>query len=552
MREALAGNGAAAPRAFSQYTAEVERRQVPRFAGRAVNFAGWVLRNLGAEQQALDLHLEALDARPAPRARAEVTVAALEDLAELAWRPGTPTARRCCSPRPRSCSCGDVVFGWRLAFKHQLLTARRPSWPATPSEPGRWPASWQLQRPRSACRAMPASPRLTVHLAGRMLDLPADPAAIEADLDLLDRSAAIEAWRWTGEIGAAFGHPGWLARAEERARRLAGQRRRARRRAGRAVRRAACGLAAGRRASREAPAGLARQVHQHRDDQGLRSRRVRLQRCGAARPAGLRSAPATNGATWARPSRQRGQLQPAPTAPFHRVRPSTHTCGSRPARASRLKPRIAEPRLSVLLEGQVPGRRAVAEPGEHGIDRAFGRVRPARRERAGGDGPRPTRRDSARAASRRAGVGQAERSHDQAEAVVAEGQSGRVGRHRPQRRPALAQRAGREIGRDHLGRAGRQRRPARRSGASPEVEHPRAPKERRDVAGQRGGQRRVNRLGSGSPRSAARRRRQPGPTAGQLSSGRGARSPGFPTRQAPRHIRPAPSPSRTARARRAG
>ena len=34
--------------AFARYTAEVERRQVPRFAGRAVNFAGWVLRNLGA------------------------------------------------------------------------------------------------------------------------------------------------------------------------------------------------------------------------------------------------------------------------------------------------------------------------------------------------------------------------------------------------------------------------------------------------------------------------------------------------------------------------
>ncbi len=54
-----------------------------------------------------------------------------------------------------------------------------------------------------------------------MLDLPSDPAAIEADLDLLDRSAALEAWHWTGEIGAAFAHPGWLARADERARCLA-------------------------------------------------------------------------------------------------------------------------------------------------------------------------------------------------------------------------------------------------------------------------------------------------------------------------------------------
>ena len=68
--------------AFARYTAEVERRQVPRFAGRAVNFAGWVLRNLGAA---------AGGARPAHRRRwrwrgargpPEVTIAALEDLAE--------------------------------------------------------------------------------------------------------------------------------------------------------------------------------------------------------------------------------------------------------------------------------------------------------------------------------------------------------------------------------------------------------------------------------------------------------------------------------------
>ncbi len=58
---ALAGRPAEALAAFAGYTAEVERRQVPRFAGRAVNFAGWVLRNLGARQEALDHHLRALE-----------------------------------------------------------------------------------------------------------------------------------------------------------------------------------------------------------------------------------------------------------------------------------------------------------------------------------------------------------------------------------------------------------------------------------------------------------------------------------------------------------
>jgi DNA-binding SARP family transcriptional activator/tetratricopeptide (TPR) repeat protein len=217
---ALAGNAAAALSAFSEYTAEVERRQVPRFAGRAVNFAGWVLRNLGATRQAVDLHQEALDVGR-HHGTAEVTVAALEDLAEARLEAGDPDGAQALLIEAAGLLDGDVVFGWRLAFKHQLLTARR------------FLLLGEAEQARSAAGALAASAtalrvpryasvaRLTGHLAGRMLDLPADPAAIEADLDLLDRSAALEAWHWTGEIGAAFAHPGWLARADERARRLA-------------------------------------------------------------------------------------------------------------------------------------------------------------------------------------------------------------------------------------------------------------------------------------------------------------------------------------------
>ena len=50
-----------------------------------------------------------------------------------------------------------------------------------------------------------------------------DPGAVEADLDLLDASVAIEAWWWTGEVAADFANPAWLDRAVDRADRLAGQ-----------------------------------------------------------------------------------------------------------------------------------------------------------------------------------------------------------------------------------------------------------------------------------------------------------------------------------------
>ena len=48
-----------------------------------------------------------------------------------------------------------------------------------------------------------------------------DPGAVAADLDLLDRCVAIEAWRWTWDVAADFGNPVWLDRAADRAARLA-------------------------------------------------------------------------------------------------------------------------------------------------------------------------------------------------------------------------------------------------------------------------------------------------------------------------------------------
>jgi hypothetical protein len=127
-------------RAFTRYTAEVERRQVPRFAGRAVNFAGWVLRNLGAWPEALDHHLRGAGGGPAARAPGD-PIAALQDLAEQAWRPGTRTARQARLAQAAALLQGDLVFGWRLELKHQLLTGRlallrgdaERRWPRPPS-----------------------------------------------------------------------------------------------------------------------------------------------------------------------------------------------------------------------------------------------------------------------------------------------------------------------------------------------------------------------------------------------------------------------------------
>ena len=172
--EALAGNGAAALAAFAQYTAEVDRRQVPRFAGRAVNFAGWVLRNLGAVEHGLDLHTEAL-ALGGSEGRVELIIAALQDLAELRLDAGDIGGAAARLDEAAPLMSGDLVFGWRLAFRHQLLTARLALLRGDAASAGAMAselasAASALNVPRYASVA-----RLTWHLAAQALGLPAEP-----------------------------------------------------------------------------------------------------------------------------------------------------------------------------------------------------------------------------------------------------------------------------------------------------------------------------------------------------------------------------------------
>jgi len=217
---ALAGHPALALDSFTRYTAEVDRRQVPRFAGRAVNFAGWVLRNLGARQQAADAHHAALEAARR-HGTAEVTIAALEDLAEQCLDAGDCPGARARLAEAGGLLHGDLVFGWRLQLKHQLISARIA---LQRGEPEQAMATATDLGARASALGVPryvSVARLLQHRARHVLGEPADLTAVEADLDLLDASVAIEAWWWTGELAADLAVDRWLDRAAERAGRLA-------------------------------------------------------------------------------------------------------------------------------------------------------------------------------------------------------------------------------------------------------------------------------------------------------------------------------------------
>jgi tetratricopeptide (TPR) repeat protein len=217
---ALAGRPEQALTALSRYTVEVQRRQVPRFAGRAVNFAGWVLRNIGATAEALDHHHQALDAA-AREGTAEVTIAALEDLAEHCLDAGDLDGAQARLAQARALLHGDLVFGWRLELRHKLLSGRldlrrgaAEQALGTASDLAGQAAGLGIPRYASAAR-------LLRHRAARALGLPTDPDEIAADLGRIESAVAIEAWWWTGELAADFASPAWLDLAAERAERLA-------------------------------------------------------------------------------------------------------------------------------------------------------------------------------------------------------------------------------------------------------------------------------------------------------------------------------------------
>jgi hypothetical protein len=206
--------------AFARHTAEVARRHVPRFAGRGVNFTGWVLRNLGARSHALDLHTEAL-ASGRTDGTPEVTIAALQDLAEVRLEAADPDGAAALLGEASELLTGDLVFGWRLELKGELIAARLALLRGD-SELALDVAT-RLEHSATAL-AVPryeSTARILRHLAGRAAGLPVSLDAVAADLDLVQSSVAIEAWWWTGEAAAQFGVPAWLDRAGQQAAGLA-------------------------------------------------------------------------------------------------------------------------------------------------------------------------------------------------------------------------------------------------------------------------------------------------------------------------------------------
>lgn len=210
---AVEGRAADALACFERYGAEVERRDVPRFAGRGVNFSGWVLRNLGATGEGLERHHAALGDTGAS-GRAELLVAASEDLAEDRIRASEPEAAAALLDQARSGMHGDLVFGWRLKMKLQLLDAQVRLLAGAPEEALRIADDLREDAVRAGVPRYDASARLVAHRARAALGEPVDLDRAWRDLADVEGAVRVEAWWWAGQTGAELGQPRWLDRAE--------------------------------------------------------------------------------------------------------------------------------------------------------------------------------------------------------------------------------------------------------------------------------------------------------------------------------------------------
>ena len=217
---ALAGRPALALAAFSRYDAEVERRQAPRFAGRAVNFAGWVLRNLGAPAEGLDRHQQALEVGRR-QGTPEVVIAALQDLAEHHAHAGDVDGAQTRLTEALALLDGDLVFGWRLELRQWLVSGELALLRGDAEQARDLGGRLAERAAALGVQRYLAAGRLLRCRADRALGGPVDLDAVSADLDLLDGALAVEAWRWTGDVAAELGVSAWLDRAAQRAERLA-------------------------------------------------------------------------------------------------------------------------------------------------------------------------------------------------------------------------------------------------------------------------------------------------------------------------------------------
>jgi hypothetical protein len=204
--------------AFEHLAEVVERQQLVRFHGRADNYRSWVLRNLGADQEAQDASAAAWDLVGQVRdiGHAEAHSHAALDLADAALRAGDLDAAVGWLDRMVDAPTSAHVMKWRIDLRHDLLRGR---WALEGGDLELAVELGERVRGEADRLGVPRYARLADALVAR-----ADLVGGEAvDLDRLEETARalanaapLESWWLLAEIARDSGQARFRALAEQR------------------------------------------------------------------------------------------------------------------------------------------------------------------------------------------------------------------------------------------------------------------------------------------------------------------------------------------------
>jgi hypothetical protein len=198
------------------HSIEVEqiRTGIVRWAGRAENTRGWILRNLGEEAAADESNLAALEHATAVDMYEPMSHAHLDLAAGAILRGDFDAARRSIESAR---ACGDRhALVWRHRMRADLYAAQMAL--ATGHAENALTMGEAVVAAGSAmgvARYHTMGQLLVAHARG-VLGLPVDLERLEAVLESLGRLAGLEAWRLTANAADAFNVNRWWDLAERR------------------------------------------------------------------------------------------------------------------------------------------------------------------------------------------------------------------------------------------------------------------------------------------------------------------------------------------------
>ncbi len=217
---ALSGEPAAALAEIERMSAAAARESTDRFTGRDDNFRGWILRGVGAFDEADDANVRALE-RSSALNLAEPIAHALLDLADGRLRAGDAEAAAIRLRALRDRPSETYLFQWRAQLRTVLLDGRCHLAAGDPTAAMAAFDEVLSAATRLSLRRYHVQARLWLAMARRRAGEAIDPASLKSDVDDIERVAPLEAWWLTKEVAAVFNVGQWSRLGDERADALA-------------------------------------------------------------------------------------------------------------------------------------------------------------------------------------------------------------------------------------------------------------------------------------------------------------------------------------------